>query len=228
MFRFVMLGAGALALSASAATAQMGPPRPGPRCLPGSYDGGQMEMAAELRLGTDHRFHYALSYGALDEVAEGKWESDGASSVLLTSDPTTPPRFALLGESAAASARLNFTLDLPQGISRQYFSAIVRFADGRSSVRQFQEEGLSFEFGPEEKPVSFSLLLSVFDLESEVFPLQSTGGADLHLRFDPNDLGKVAFARTPLKIDQEDLLLERHERLVRFRRSREPCEVSAP
>ena len=38
-----------------------------------------------------------------------------------------------------------------------------------------------------------------------------------------NDLGRVAFAKTPLKIDQDDLLLERHDRLIRFKRSPDGC-----
>lgn len=184
-------------------------------------------MAADLALGADHRFRYALSYGALDEVAEGKWESDGAASVFLTSDPTTPPRFTLLGESPATPGQLRVALDVPSGISRQYFSAIVRFADGRSSVRQLQEEGLTLSLAQGEQPVSLTLLLSVLGVESEAFKLNPGSGSEVHLRFDPNDLGKVAFERTPLRIDQDDLLLERHERLIRFRRSGEGCEGSA-
>ena len=37
--------------------------------LVGTYDGGQMEIAAGLELKADGRFRYALSYGALDEEA---------------------------------------------------------------------------------------------------------------------------------------------------------------
>lgn len=209
---------------ASAASAQMGPPPPGPRCLPGSYDGGQTEVAAQLELGPDHRFHYALSYGALDEVAQGKWEAGGAGTVLLTSDPTTPPAFVLLSEAVAtARGTLRIDLDVPIGISRQYFSALVRLADGRSSVRQFDEDGLVLELGAGDRVVSVTLLLSVLSLESEAIAVKSGEGSELHVRFDPNDLGKVAFAATPLRIDRDDLLLERHERLIRFRRSGDGC-----
>ena len=180
-------------------------------------------MAAELELRPDNRFRYALSYGALDEMAEGKWESDGAG-VFLTSDPTTPPGFAFLGERPGTPGQLRVELDVPNGISRQYFSVLVRFADGRSSVRQLKEEGLTLSLGPSEQPVSLTLLLSVLSLESEAFKLSAGSGSEVRVRFDPNDLGKVAFDRTALRFDQEDLLLERHERLIRFRRSGEGCE----
>jgi len=213
-----------IAIAGGTAAAEMGPPRPGPRCLPGSYDGGQMEIAAGLLLGTDHRFRYGLSYGALDETAEGRWESD-AESVLLTSDPTTPPAFTLQSRGEATSGTLHVDLDVPPGISRQYFSALVRFADGRTTVQQLQDDGLTLEIGPQDSPVSLTLLLQVLEVESEPFDLGGNGG-ELRIRFDPNDLGKVAFAATPLHIDHEDLLIERHGRLIRFRRTSE-CGGSA-
>jgi hypothetical protein len=215
------LGAGLWLALAGPALAQMGPPRPGPRCLPGSYDGSQPEIAATLELGGDHRFRYGLSYGALDEVAAGRWDSDGGA-VLLTSDPVTPPGFTLLREDVAPPGELRLRLDLPGGLSHQYFSAITRFADGRSTVQQFQSAELAVELAPEERPVSVTLLLSALDLESEAFAVDG-GGHELHIRFDANDLGKVAFDHTPLRFDREDLLLERHDRVIRFRRSDAAC-----
>jgi hypothetical protein len=41
----------------------------------------------------------------------------------------------------------------------------------------------------------------------------------LRFIFEPNDLGKVAFASTPLIIDEGDLMLQRHDRQIRFRRA---------
>lgn len=216
-------GAALLGLIAGAAAAQVGPPRPGPRCLPGEYDGGQMEMAARLQLGADHRFRYMLSYGALDEVAQGTWESDGAEGVRLTSDPTTPPRFTFQEEARGVAGELRVTLALPESIARQHFSAIVRFANGRSVVRQMHDDGLVLELGPEDRPVSVTMLLPVFDLESEAAALQDGRGASVTFRFDPNDLGRVAFEHTELKIDRDDLLLDRHERQIRFRREPGGC-----
>jgi hypothetical protein len=210
---------------AGGAQAQVGPPRPGPRCLPGFYDGGQAELAAGLDLLPDRRFRYMLSYGVLDEVAEGQWESDGASAVWLTSDPAVAPRFSLEGEGEGTPGQIRLLLDVPAGISRQYFSAILRFADGRAVQRQFTEDGLVLELDGSGAPVSATLLLPVFSLESESFALSRGTGSEARFRFAPNDLGKVVFARTPLRIDREDLLLDRHERSIRFRRKGE-CEVS--
>ncbi len=59
--------------------------------LAGVYDGGQMEIAAALELKPDGRFNYALSYGALDEGAAGRWTASG-DRVLLSSNPVVAPR----------------------------------------------------------------------------------------------------------------------------------------
>jgi hypothetical protein len=53
---------------------------------------GVREMAAELVLGSDGRFAYALTYGALDQGAQGSWSRRG-DRVVLTSDSAPPPSF---------------------------------------------------------------------------------------------------------------------------------------
>lgn len=64
---------------------------------PGIYDGGQMELAAALELRPDGRFRYGLSYGALDERAEGRW-SERDAKVILTSDTHDPADLSFSGE----------------------------------------------------------------------------------------------------------------------------------
>ena len=49
----------------------------------GFYRSNQMEVAAALELDADGSFQYQLDYGAVSEVAEGRWQSDG-NSVYLT------------------------------------------------------------------------------------------------------------------------------------------------
>ena len=54
--------------------------------LVGNYDGGQMEVAAQLDLKADGHFESNSRIGALGEEAKGTWElKDGA--VLLTTSP---------------------------------------------------------------------------------------------------------------------------------------------
>ncbi|MEO6580608.1 MAG: hypothetical protein ABIN83_05605 [Sphingomicrobium sp.] len=52
--------------------------------LTGFYASGQMEVAAAIELEPDGKFAYSLDYGAVSEVAEGSWTSEG-STIYLTS-----------------------------------------------------------------------------------------------------------------------------------------------
>ena len=190
---------------------------PHPAALVGVYDGHQMEMAAGLELGRDGRFRYGLAYGALDEEAAGTWVAE-QDHVLLSSDPVTPPRFVLAGQKQAEAGTLHITLDLPQGLSPQYFDVVVESAHGRLNGAQLTDEGATLSFEASDPPVRVRLLLPVFALRGDFVPIDPAKGYWLAFRFEPNDLGKVDFRATPLRIDHGDLLLVRHDREIRFRR----------
>lgn len=222
--RCLLLGCVASAIIASGLSAD-GPslaapapavPDPNPASLAGGYDGHQSEIAAMLDLGSDGRFHYGLSYGALDEEARGKWEFDG-SRVLLTSDPVVPPKFVVLSAKPLRARKLKLKLDLPCGMDRQYFSVRARLGDGRSIERQFGEEGLEVPLGPSERVASVAVMLPVYGLEGEPAPLPRARGGEVHFRFEANDLGKVDFERQPLLLEQGGMVLERHGRTIVFR-----------
>src|SRR6218665_2810146 len=218
-----------LATSQAAAAIGMGPPPPTQRCVTGFYDGGGFEIAAGLELRPDHRFRYGLSYGAIDEEAHGTWAL-GNGGILLTSDPVTAPRFALVGEATAEPGHFHIALDVPEGLSRQFFAALVRFSDGHTIQRQLGEEGLDLDLTTGRTPVSLTLLLPIYDLESETFvlaaqeALAAREGKAVRFRFEPNDLGRVAFSNTLLTYYGNDLLLGRHMRQITFRRGRSDCD----
>src|SRR5437016_1336084 len=186
--------------------------------LVGTYDGHQMEMAAALELRADGRFRYALAYGALDEQAAGKWIVRG-DRVLLTSAPVTAPRFGLVSQSRGAPGVLRVDLDVPKGLSRQYFDAVITKANGHAERQQLAEDGLSLPFAAAEAPSAIRLLLPMFEVASGSVRLVANSGYSVRFRFEPNDIGKVAFQATPLKLVNGALLLDRHGRTIRFRRT---------
>lgn len=185
--------------------------------LVGAYDGHQMEMAVGLELRADGRFDYGLSYGALDESASGTWSVDG-DTVLLTSDPVTPPKFVMLEQRSASDGKMHLMLDLPKGWTRQYFDAEIGLADGRFVGGQLSDDSDEISLAPGDRPVSLRLALSVYELRSDAFRLDGTAASTIRVRFEQNDLGKVAFAKTPLRIDNGNLLLDRYGRSIVFRR----------
>jgi hypothetical protein len=85
--------------------------------LAGVYEGGQMEIAATLELRPDGRFNYALSYGALDEQATGRWTVSG-DRVLLSSNPVVAPRLFLVSRGRGPEGMLQLSVDVPRGVSR--------------------------------------------------------------------------------------------------------------
>jgi hypothetical protein len=187
--------------------------------LVGTYDGGQMEIAAGLELRADGRFRYALSYGALDEEAAGTWTVSG-SQVLLTSDGVVAPRFVLVSRGRTGNGVLQVGLDVPKGLSRQYFDAVITSTNGQTEREQLSDDGLSWRFTSANVPANVRMLLPVFSIISEPIQVDPSSGYSLRFRFEPNDLGKVAFQATPLKIINAELLLDRHGRTIRFKRSR--------
>lgn len=177
-----------------------------------------MEMGGGIILRPDGRFGYELSYGALDEEADGGWTCDG-TSVFLKSDAVKSPRFETVSMGAGASGQLHIALDVPEGMSRQYFSVLIRRADGAVERQQFTDDGLTFAFSAKERPVAILPVLPVYEFAGDPIDLPPGDGIALHLRFTPNDLGKVAFAQTPLRRDGKALLLERFDETIRFERA---------
>src|SRR4051794_35389047 len=108
--QFVVIAAGGLLLAVCSII--VGPAAAQPASLVGTYDGGEMERAGGLELRADGRFNYALSYGALDEEAAGRWTLSG-DRVLLTSNPVTAPRFVLVSRGRGSGGILQIGLDVP-------------------------------------------------------------------------------------------------------------------
>ena len=188
-----------------------------PASLVGHYDGHQMEMGAELVLTADGRFHYGLVYGALDEEAAGTWVLEG-DHVLLTSDPVTPPRFVLLDQKPAPARTLRLSLEGPQGMSLQYFDAVLSFAHREPEGRQFTNDGVSMPIDAKDPPLTARLFLPMYQLKGEPVGIDPAKGYWLSFRFEPNDLGKADFRAAPLVLDKGDLLLDRFGRTIRFHR----------
>src|SRR5207302_7552438 len=149
-----------------------------------------MEIAAALELKPDGRFNYALSYGALDEEAAGRWTASG-DRVLLSSNPVVAPRLFLVSRGRGPEGMLQLSLDVPKGVSRQYFDAMVTRGNGRTQKVQLSEEGLSLPFGRADPPTAVRLALQIFRVASEPVELNPSSGYAVQFRFEPNDIGKV-------------------------------------
>src|SRR5437764_7935468 len=179
------------ATSSGPATAQSG-------SLAGVYDGGQMEIAAALELTPDGRFNYAFSYGALDEQAAGRWTVNG-DRVLLSSNPVVAPRLLPVPRGRGPEGMLQLSLDVPRGVSRQYFDAMITRGNGQTQKVQLSEEGLSLPFARTDPPSAVRLVLQIFRVTSEPVTLDPSSGYAVQFRCEPNDIGKADFRAEPLR-----------------------------
>ena len=182
----------------------------------GLYDGSQPEVGAGLELTEDGRFRYQLAYGALDEWSAGTWTKAG-ETVVLQSDPFKAPEFAA-SDSGGRSGRLVVNLALPDGFDPQYFALNVHRQDGSAAIVDMASGSIDMAMG-DNPVVSVRPMLPVMDLAgSEI--VVAEGGAELTIRFLPNDLGFVGFSQEEMRLSQGAFELPRHGIVLRFRKVR--------
>jgi len=189
-----------------------------PADLVGVYDGGQIELAAGLELRADGRFRYGLTYGALDEQAEGSWLIEG-DQVLLTTEPAVvAPRFTLTEQKPTQSGALELSVVDPKGRALPNIDIAVAYDEGDPDILQSREEPVAVPLDAARPPRTILLAVPVFDVASEPFAIDPAKGYGFHFRFEPNGLGTADFKRTPLAIEAGVLVLPRFDRTLRFQR----------
>ena len=187
---------------------------------PGVYDGSQTEMAVRLVLRPDGKFLYALSYGALDEQARGRWtEKDGR--VLLTTEPRPkPPRFVAVSDTPSADGALRVALEDPELLQGSSLTMVVTYA-GESEPAYVEAD----EDGRLPVPQGKTVAALVPDLPVYPIPLQpyalKPGGHRIVFRFEPNDFGIADFNQEPLAIEGDALVLRRYDRTIRFEKAQD-------
>ncbi|QKG71741.1 hypothetical protein [Erythrobacter mangrovi] len=182
----------------------------------GSYDGSQTELAAWLELDADGRFSYWVSYGAVDEVSQGSWHQV-EGGIVLDSDPVTAPEFEQVRTSEGEPDALAIHLEVPTGLPVQLFSANVTMADGTAFVADFNADELVVPLDEGGQVATIALALPIFEVRSADIPVED-GAHDLSFRFEPNDLGVFDFDEAFLPERDGAYLLERFDRLLRFRK----------
>lgn len=185
--------------------------------LAGTYDGSQTEMAARLRLAGDGTFQFALSYGALDESAKGRWREEDTRVLLTTEPQPKPPAFTAVSDKPAPAGQLYVTLADPDLLQGAPVTVAVTYADSdQPSFVEAEEDG-RVPLAAGRVAVAIVPDLPVYPLPLAPYKL-TPGGHRIVFRFDMNDFGVAGFAGEPLAIEGRDLLLRRHDRLIRFRR----------
>jgi hypothetical protein len=185
---------------------------------PGTYEGNQTEIAAALQLQPNGRFRYALSYGALDEQAQGRWEEkDGA--VLLTTEPQpNPPAFPVVSDTPSADGKVYASLEKADEMGMLTLTLLVRY-EGSQAFDYVEADETGLVPVPAGARIA-ELVPSIPAVLQVAEPHKLTpGGHRIVFRFEPNDLGIADFRAERLTIDGAELRLRRHDRDLRFRKT---------
>jgi hypothetical protein len=205
-----MIALAALALAAAAHPAK----------LAGFYQSQTMEVGGGIQLRKDGHFRYELEYGAVDEAAEGDWTFDG-KAVRLTSRPMPKePTFELVQDTPAPPCALSLSVDWGKIDLTSAPDVLVTYQNAPKELHflQSDEQG---NFHPDDCAITMIMpLVPMYDIPGAPLKLSPATGHKLVLRFQPNDLGHVAFRGEPLKIDGSSLIMERYDREIRFVRVR--------
>ena len=196
---------------------------PAPSTLPGNYRSQQMEMAAALELTADHRFRYALEYGAVSELGEGSWTSDG-KTVRLTSAPMPKaPSFEIVRDDPAPPGELWVKFENPGFDWGGPLEMLVTLDGVSTRVRTAPGDNGRVDVGAQ-RILAIQPLIPVYEEFGPPLQLAPDRGHRLTIRFLRNDLGKARFSNDPMAIDGDALVIERYDTPIRFKRVGPPLK----
>lgn len=168
---------------------------------------GLREAAGGLELMPDGRFRYGMSYGALDEQAEGSWRLD-CNSVRLTTEPAPhQPEWALLATEPGDPGRFALLLENPVGQPIANIEVYVRLKDGSIEQSSTRSGWMEAPLDARHMPVAVRFNIPVFGVSSPEFPIDLARGHRLRFRLDPRDLGVRDFRDWPLEVRGDILAL---------------------
>lgn len=216
--------------AAQAAAAQAGKPTQTTPAAPaitreslaGTYNGGQMEVAAELVLKPDGHFSYQLAYGALDEAAEGNWEFKSGAVYLTTVPAVKLPQFVVESDKPDPSGGLWIKISngpVMEGAPQRIF--LVYGPNEEPGMVEVDQDG-HVPFPGNRRPTAIVPEIPVYPVMSRAIPLTGSGGHRLVMRFERNDIGKADFRAQRLSIENGVLVMPRRdlELMLHFRRER--------
>lgn len=168
------------------------------------------ELASRLELRADGRFRYQLSYGALDEGAEGRWQREGAAILLFTEPRPKPPVFRADSMVASGDAVLSLTVLWPNGQGIAGIDFRIGFDSGDPVEGYTQYHGWTLDPSDRRRPLWIELSEPIHGIGARRFPINDPKIRTLRFTLIPNDIGVVDFQGTKLTTDDGDRLVLHH------------------
>ena len=164
----------------------------------------------------DGRFQYMLAAGALDERAEGRWETRG-DTVCLTTDPKPVPPAMEKGpliEVEGAIPTLLVTWPNGRGIAGVDF--VIGFDSGDPAEDYTQVYGWTMPEDDKRIPRWVEVREPIYGITAPRYELAEADGGKLRVIIRPNDIGVVDFEGACAEKTERGLTLHRAEGRMRF------------
>lgn len=184
--------------------------------VPGLYRAAEgPDLASQLQIEENGHFRYFLSYGALDEQAEGLWKRT-AGGIALTTDPRPrPPLFSVAAAEPGGEAPFTLQVVWPDGSGIAGIDLRIGFANGETAQAYTQQDGWTMDQDPRGAPIWIELYDAIHGFASPRFTL-APGARTVRVLYTPNDLGIADFNEAPVTLEQGRLLLRRGDGAIHY------------
>ena len=175
------------------------------------------DALSALGVNPDGTFDYALSAGALNEQASGRWMRHGGMLRFTTEPHPVAPLFVALVPAHAAGP-LTVSVTWPDGQGIAGIDVTVGFDSGEPATGYTQEDGWTLPADETRVPRWIRLDEPVHGIVSPEFRIDPAAGTALVFKLEPNDLGTFDFRDAPVEIDGDELIVHRGEGRIRYSR----------
>ena len=173
------------------------------------------DTAGGLELRADGRFAYALSEGALDEHAEGRWSDEGGTIRLTTEPKPTPATFSRAADRAGPDAP-TLLVTFPDDRTIGGIDFRLGLADGSARAGYTQYDGWTFSSGEARAIRWVELGEPIHGVSSARFVIDPPASGGLVFVLTPNDIDVVDFDDAELERRGDDFVLHRGQRELRL------------
>lgn len=174
------------------------------------------DVGGGLRVGADGRFQYFLVAGALDERAEGRWETRG-NRICLTTDPKpVPPVMEKAPPLPIDGVVPTLLVTWPNGRGVAGVDFRIGFDSGDTIEGYTQSDGWTMPADDRRVPRWIDLREPVYGVSAPRFMLDETDDGRLRAIIVPNDMGVVDFDGACAEPADRGLTLHRPEGTMRF------------
>lgn len=180
------------------------------------------DVAAYLVLKDDARFEYALTAGALDEGASGRWVEADGKVTLHTEPKPKAPTFSAGAQGSTTDAPFKLRVTWPNGRGIAGIDFKLGFDSGEPLMDYTQEDGWTQPADDKRVPRWVELTEPIHRVSSTRLRFDITKGNSVTYILTPNDMGVVDFDGAvvewvvkPAK-DDPDIILHRREGEMKF------------